>query len=156
MKMLMRGAHLHICLCWNVINYYVLWWWMQLSMAGPPCLISYQKILRSKKWIWIPKLYFSFYTSFTCSFCCQWRLFTNLFSFLSFHSTITSTQQASFHQCSLYSSLFQFLALSHTLQSRTNVLDWWPKVSPSLFRLWQLLTPKSQYSTVISDITLES
>lgn len=24
MKMLMRGAHLHIFLCWNVINYYVL------------------------------------------------------------------------------------------------------------------------------------
>lgn len=67
MKMLMRGAHLHIFLCWNVINYYVLWWWMQLSMTGPPCLISYQKILRSKNGLGSQTLLFN-YTSFTLSF----------------------------------------------------------------------------------------
>ncbi len=99
MKMLMRGAHLHIFLCWNVINYYVLWWWMQLSMAGPPCLISYQKILRSKKWIGIPNFTFNFtplslplfhtWTNFVFKpFCfsiisqCYFTLLLSLWSFL--------------------------------------------------------------------------
>lgn len=79
MKMLMRGAHLHIFLCWNVINYYVLWWWMQLSMAGPPCLISYQKILRSKKWIGIPNFTFHFTPLSLCLQIslhhCRWQTF---------------------------------------------------------------------------------
>ncbi len=108
MKMLMRGAHLHIFLCWNVINYYVLWWWMQLSMAGPPCLISYQKILRSKKWIGTPNFTFHFTP-----------LSLSLFITVVFFHFPAIPLHSSFHSAHYIApfSLFQFLFLfdSHSV-----------------------------------------
>lgn len=137
MKMLMRGAHLHIFLCWNVINYYVLWWWMQLSMAGPPCLISYQKILRSKKWIGIPNFTFHFTPLSLCLQIslhhCRWQTFPpsfhgKFYSLSSFSVTISLVLHFLGHRRQRSLSLIvrdlniSWWRACHTGQSRTSGL----------------------------------